>query len=667
MATAPYGSWKSPISLDDLVQATVRLATPLATADFTYWAELRPTEQGRTVLVRRPNGGGPAEDVTGPEFNVRTLVHEYGGIAFVVHSDDTVHFSNFADQRIYRMPGDASSRAEPITGEGAAERSVRFAAPTLTPDGRHLVCVRERHPEPDDPGRVVNDLVLVPADAASDPVVLAEGHDFYGQPAISPNGDRVAWTSWDHPDMPWDSTELWEADLFAADSPSAQNAHLVAGGGAGGTESVIQPKYSASGVLHFISDRTGWWNLYRADGDRVTALAPMEADLGQPDWVFGLSSYAFLGDGTILATWEEGGLSCLGVLPPGSAVFDVVDTELTGFAGLRSSSDGSFVAAVAGSASVPQSVVRLRRSSGSGPGVEVEVVRQARESTVEPGYLSMPETIEFPTENGLTAYALYYPPTNPDFEAPRGELPPLIVRSHGGPTASASSLLDYSIQFWTSRGFALVDVNYGGSSGYGRDYRQRLRGSWGVVDLDDCVNAAKYLAGSGRADSRRLLIHGGSAGGYTTLCALTFRDVFAAGASYFGVADAGALARDTHKFESRYLDSIIGPWPDAQALYEERSPIFHTDRLRTPMILFQGLEDKVVPPAQAEMMAAALDEKGVPYAYVAYEGEQHGFRKAENQRRTAEAELYFYSRVLGFTPADELEPVRIENEEALGR
>ncbi len=389
----------------------------------------------------------------------------------------------------------------------------------------------------------------------------------------------------------------------------------------------------------------------------------MEADLGEPDWLFGLSSYAFLADGRVLATWSEGGLSRLGILVPGTGKFVGIDTDLTSFGDLRPAPDGSFVVALAGSPTTPESVVRIapRRDESA----DIEVVKRSRDKTVDPRYLSLPEPFEFPTEPGPNAYALYYAPSNADFEAPAGELPPLIVRSHGGPTSAAGSVLNYGIQFWTSRGFAVVDVNYGGSTGYGRAYRERLRGNWGVVDLDDCVNAALFLSGSGRADSRRLLIHGGSAGGYTTLCALTFRDVFAAGASYFGVADAGALARETHKFEARYLDSMIGPWPQARATYEERSPIFHTDQLHTPMILFQGLEDKVVPPAQAETMAEALAEKGVPYAYVAYEGEQHGFRVAENIRRTSEAELYFYARVLGFTPADDLRPVTIENETAL--
>jgi dipeptidyl aminopeptidase/acylaminoacyl peptidase len=658
MAIEGYGSWRSPITLDSLVEQTVGLGFPLATPRFMYWSELRPAEGGRIVLVRQANDrAGPAEDVFGVGFNARTMVHEYGGLACAVHTDDTVYFANFADQRLYRIEANAD-QPHPITAGPPSDRSVRYAAPTLTPDGRYIVAVRERHPEPDDPARVVNDLVVLPTDGSREPSVLADGHDFFGQPALSPDGSKVAWTCWDHPNMPWDGTELWEAQLYAG--RSAVGPRLVAGGP---SESVMQPKYCPQGNLHFISDRTGWWNLYAVDEDAAKNIIPMSADLGEPDWVFGRSSYAFLADGRVLASWSEGGLAVLGVVQPGTGALDTVDTDLTTFHDLRSAQDGHFVMAMAGSSATPQAVVRIALPAAKR--AEIGLVKQSRQGTVSAGYLSTPEPVEFPTEGGLTAHALYYPPTNPEFEAPTGELPPLIVRSHGGPTTATTSVLNYGIQFWTSRGFAVVDVNYGGSTGYGRAYRERLRGNWGVVDLDDCVNAALFLAEAGRADRRRLLIHGGSAGGYTTLCALTFRDVFAAGASYFGVADAGALARETHKFESRYMDSMIGPWPQARATYEARSPIFHTDQLRTPMILFQGLEDKIVPPAQAETMAAALAEKGVPYAYVAYEGEQHGFRRAENIRRTSEAELYFYGRVLGFTPAEQLQPVTIENESAL--
>ena len=655
---APYGTWSSPISLDLLTETAVGLSYPLATRQAVYFVEQRPFEGGRSAVVRQAEDGLPA-DVFGPGFNARTTVHEYGGLAYAV-AGDTVFFTNYADQRLYRVrPG---GEPEPLTGEPLRARSVRYAAPVVSPDGRFLFCVRERHPDPDIASGVVNDVVVLRTDGTGGVHALAEGHDFYAHVTVSPDGRRLAWTSWDHPSMPWDSTELWEAELD--DEARVVSARLVAGGE---HLSVTQPKYSPDGVLHFVADPDGWWNLHVDEGGETRVLVPMEAELGAADWVFGTSSYAILGDGSIVATWSERGIGRLGVLRPGECAFEDLQSAYTTFAQLRASDDGSSVLALAGAASEASAVVRIRAEALSRVGLPlVERLRASREATVDAAYLSAPQAIEFPTEGGLTAHALYYPPRSPDFEAPRGELPPLLVQVHGGPTSSASSVLNYGIQFWTSRGFAVVDVNYGGSTGYGREYRERLRGRWGVVDVDDCVNVARFLAESGRADPARLVIRGGSAGGWTTLCALTFRDAFASGTSYFGVADAAALARETHKFESRYMDSMIGPWPDDEERYEKRSPIFHGERLDTPMILFQGLEDKVVPPAQAEVMVAALDKKEVPHAYVAFEGEQHGFRRAENLRRTAEAELYFYGRVLGFVPAGELTPVDIAHEERLG-
>jgi dipeptidyl aminopeptidase/acylaminoacyl peptidase len=421
---------------------------------------------------------------------------------------------------------------------------------------------------------------------------------------------------------------------------------------------VLEPGYDRDGALHYLSDRTGWWNLYRDGENGAVALAPREAEFAGPAWTFGNSNYAFCEDGSIAAIWSEAGLSRLGVIGAEGGELSEIPLRWTSLASLLVSAKGAVV--LAGSAVEPASLVEIVLPSG-----EATVIKQSQPSLVERGYLSEPEAIEFPTENGLTAHALYYPPANRDFSAPAGELPPLMVAIHGGPTASCSSVLNYGKQYWTSRGFAVVDVNYGGSTGYGRPYRERLKGAWGVVDVDDCVNAARYLAASGRADPARLVIRGGSAGGYTTLSAVTFRDVFAGGASHFGVADLGALARDTHKFESRYLDGLVGPWPAREDLYRDRSPLFHTESLRTPLILFQGLDDAIVPPAQAEMMAEALRKNGIPFAYIAYESEQHGFRKAENIIRTAEAELYFYGRVLGFEPAGDIEPVDIENADAL--
>ncbi|MGO8875752.1 MAG: S9 family peptidase [Acidimicrobiales bacterium] len=647
VTVAPYGSWKSPLTADRLLEDAVQLADPVAAGDLVYWTEGRPTEGGRVVIVKQlPDG--TTQDVFGADYSARTRVHEYGGRGFVVDGD-TVYFSNFTDQRLYRVrPG---GEPEPITAEPAVPASVRYAAPVVSRDGHQLYCVRERHGTPGVAIEVVNDVVILATDGEAEPRVVAEGHDFFSFPTLSPDGRRIAWISWDHPNMPWDGTELWDAELGPDGLPV--NPRLVAGGDA---ESVTQPRYSPDGRLHFISDRTGWWNLYEDDENGGRPIAPAEAEFSKPDWVFGQSTYCFRDDGSIVALAWSDGLASMSLIGPGGR--SQISTPYTSGASITARHGG--VVLLAGSPRLPTSIVSVDVPSGT-----ATVLRAEKEAAVDAAYLSEPESIAFPTEGSLTAYALFYPPANPDFVAPEGELPPLLVSSHGGPTSATSSSLNYGIQYWTSRGIGVVDVNYGGSSGYGRPYRERLRDRWGIVDLDDCVNAAKYLAATGRADGRRLLIHGGSAGGYTTLCAVTFRDVFAAGASHFGVADAGALARDTHKFESRYLDGLIGPWPEAEDVYEERSPIFHTDQMRTPLIMFQGLEDRVVPPAQSEKMAQALREKGVPFAYMAFEGEQHGFRRAENIKATIDAELYFFGRVLGFEPADDVPAIEIENAEVL--
>jgi dipeptidyl aminopeptidase/acylaminoacyl peptidase len=644
-ATEPYGSWRSPLTPDLLVEKFVGLSYPQPWGEAVVWVEMRSQEGGRYVIVRG-DPDGSVTDLTPEGFNARTLVHEYGGLAYAVHGD-TLFFANFADQRLYRIqPGGAP---EPITPAPPAPRSNRYADPVVSPDGRWLVCVRERHTGDE----VVNEVVALPTDGSAEPRILAGGHDFYSFPRLSPDGARLAWICWDHPRMPWDGTELWEAPVDAGLHPGT--ARLVAGSA---DESVTQPRYAPDGRLHFVSDRSGWWNLYAGAEGGAQAIAPRDAEFAGPDWVFGQCSYVFGDDGSLVATWGQAGADHLGILRPGEAEFTEIETRFTVLGSLKPF--GSGVVTVAANAAEAPAVVEISVPSGLS-----RVIHRSRELELPPDLISIPRAIEFPTEGGLTAHAIYYPPANPDFAGPENERPPLVVISHGGPTSATSTALNLGIQFWTTRGIGVVDVNYGGSTGYGREYRRRLNGAWGVVDVDDCVNAARYLAEQGEVDGDRLVIRGGSAGGYTTLCALTFRDAFACGGSHYGVADAGALATDTHKFESRYLDGLIGPWPEARALYEERSPIFHTDRLNTPLILFQGLEDEIVPPAQAERMADALRRKGVPFAYLAYEGEQHGFRKAENIKRTAEAELYFYGRILGFQPADDLPPVEIVNAGAI--
>ncbi|HET9016154.1 MAG TPA: prolyl oligopeptidase family serine peptidase [Thermomicrobiaceae bacterium] len=642
--TAPYGSWASPIMSSLIASSTISLSLVQVAGSDVYWIESRPLDGGRYVVVRH-TADGRTEDVTPPGFNARDRVHEYGGGSYWVHGQ-TVFFTNFVDQRLYRQDPGAPPR--PITPEPATPAGLRHADGTMTPDGRLIVCVQEEH-RPD--GEVVNRLVALPADGSAPPVPIAAGRDFYADPEISPDGQRLAWICWGHPRMPWDGSELWVADL-AADG-RLSGATMVAGGP---EVSIFQPSWSPDGTLHFASDRTGFWNLYALREGRTEALAPMEAEFGEPLWQLAASTYGFLSKGRIVCSYGRQGIDYLGVIEPGSGRVTPLDTRFTAVGSLAAGPGGDRVCFIGGSATEHASVVALHVASD-----QVDVLRRSFDGTVDPGYLSTPRPIEFPTEGGLTAHALYYAPRNRDFRGTADERPPLLVFSHGGPTGQTTSRLSLSIQYWTSRGFAVVDVNYGGSSGYGRAYRERLKGNWGVVDVDDCVNAARYLTEQGEVDGNRLTIRGGSAGGYTTLAALAFRDVFKAGASYYGVADAGALARDTHKFESRYLDGLIGPYPQDEAVYRQRSALFHAGGISCPIILFQGLEDKVVPPQQAEAMIAALNDRGVPYAYLPFAGEQHGFRRAENIARSLDAELYFYSRFFGFEPADRIEPVEIHH------
>ncbi|MCZ7571637.1 MAG: S9 family peptidase [Ardenticatenaceae bacterium] len=635
---APYGSWKSPITSDLIVAETVGLGQIVLDGRDVYWLELRPTEGGRIVIVRR-TPDGQTTDVTPPPFNARTRVHEYGGGAFAV-SEGTVFFSNFADQRLYRQ--DPGAQPRPITPEAA----LRYADGVIDRPRARMICVREDHRVA---GEVVNTIVSLDLQGSEGGTVLASGNDFYSSPGLNPDGSRLAWLTWNHPNMPWDGTELWVGEVQA--DGSLGRTECVAGGS---DESIFQPEWSPDGELTFISDRTGWWNLYRWRDGQTTLLTQLEAEFGQPQWVFGMSTYAFESPGRIICTYTQEGSWHLASLDPVSGALEPIASPYTEIASLRAAP--GWAVFLAGSPVEALSIVQLDLATG-----QFEVLRRASEVTIDSGYLSIPEAIEFPTENGLTAHAFYYPPANRGYVAPEGERPPLLVMSHGGPTSATTGTLDLETQYWTSRGIAVLDVNYGGSTGYGRAYRERLNDRWGVVDLDDSVNGARFLAERGEVDGNRLAIRGGSAGGYTTLCALTFRDLFAAGASYFGVSDLEALAKETHKFESRYLDRLIGPYPERRDLYQERSPINFVERLACPVIFFQGLEDEVVPPAQAETMVAALRTKGVPVAYLPFEGEQHGFRRAENIKRSLDAELYFYSKIFGFEPAEPVEPVPIDN------
>ncbi len=639
---APFGAWRSGVRIDDVVGDVILLSEPWVDGDDVFWVEGRPSEGGRRVLVRA-SADGSTSDLTPPPANVRTRVHEYGGGSYVV-TGGVVVFSDFNDGRLYRLdPG--SDAAVPITPEGPW----RYA--DLRPDlaRRRYYAVREDHSGDGEP---VNTIVTIALDGG-DPKVLVKGSDFVAAPRLSPDGTRLAWLEWDHPDMPWDATLLRVA-AFEPDGTLGEP--MLAAGGP--DESIAQPEWGPDGTLYLISDRSGWWNLYRlVDGPRLEPLAPMEAEFADPAWIFDRSSYGFLADGAIVAVGRSGGRDHLFRIEPG----EVIGELETPFTELDAVQVGRHtLVALAGSPSDPSVVARLDPMTLAPAGV----LRRASTVTLDPGSIAQPESIEFPTTGDRTAHALFYPPTNPGFAGPEGERPPLIVLSHGGPTSNASTALDLTKQFMTSRGIAVLDVDYGGSTGYGREYRHRLNGQWGIVDVDDCVAAARFLVERGDVDPDRLVIEGGSAGGYTTLAALAFRDVFAAGISHYGVGDIEALAADTHKFESRYADRLVGPYPEAADIYRERSPGNFPEAFSSPVLILQGLDDRVVPPAQAEAIVAALAAKGIPYAYLAFEGEGHGFRGAHAVRRTLEARLSFLGQIFGFDPVDEIEPVEMPGLEA---
>lgn len=638
--SAPYGSWVSPITSDAIVADSLKLGQVAIDGADIYWTEGRPSEGGRSVLMRR-RADGALDEMTPPALNVRSRAHEYGGGSFTVR-DHLAYFVNFKDQALYLQPPDGP----PQFFAGAP--GARFADLLVDAPRSRLIAVRELHAG--DASEPYNSLVAIGLEGEHTLRVLAEGADFYSSPALSPDGRQLAWLSWSHPNMPWDGTTLraarFDDDGFLVD------VQVVAGAA---DESIFQPQWSPDGELVFASDRSGWWNLYGWRAGKIRPIHRAAAEFGEPQWEFAMSRRGVLADGRIVASYIDGGIARLAIVDPGTGKRSEIATPFREIKELRVGSD--FIAFLGGSADEARSLVRLDLQTG-----KHEVLRRGSSLKVEARDLSKARAITFPTTEGRSAHAFHYPPANPAFVGPKGERPPLIVLSHGGPTSQATPTFNPAIQFWTSRGFAVVDVNYGGSSGYGRDYRRRLNGHWGVVDIDDCVNAAKYLVDQGLADGKRLVIRGGSAGGYTTLGALAFRPgVFKAGASYYGVGDLEVLARDTHKFESRYLDSLVGAYPAEQALYRARSPIHSVAGIDNALILFQGLDDKVVPPNQSQMMFEAVRAKGLPVAYVPFPGEGHGFRAAAAIKRSLEAELYFYGRVLGFTPADALAPLAIEN------
>lgn len=628
------------MSAASLAGDRVSLDQPSVDSGHVYWLEGRGAEGGRVVLVR------DGVDLTPAPFNVRSRAHEYGGGAYTV-AGDVVAFVDFTDQRVHLLSVDEQGHhgaPRAITPE--SDGRLRYADLRLDLVRRQLFCVREDHRGE---GEAVSTIVRLDLDGdnVDGGAVLVEGPDFVSAPRLSPDGDRLAWVQWNHPDMPWDCTALWSATVSDEGLVGAQQ---VAGGQG---VAVTEPLWSPAGDLLHLSDRSGWANLAAVHPDGSTAaVTDVELELGWPQWVFDRPSFGSTADGTIVCSWFEDGRGRLGTVVAG--VLQPLDLAGVAFDHVRV--QGRTVVALVDHADRSRAVLRLDLDSGRS-----EVVRQESEVELPAGMLSTPQSVSWTNTTGDTVHGVFHPPANAGFRAPEGELPPLVVRLHGGPTSMTVPAFSLDTAYWTSRGLAVLDVNYGGSTGFGRAYRERLRGRWGIVDVDDCSTGARALAEQGRVDGERLAIRGGSAGGFTTLAALTGTDVFAVGASYFGVGDLEALARDTHKFESRYLDGLVAPYPEGRDVYRERSPLHHLDGLSAPMILLQGLDDHVVPPNQATEMAEAVRAKGLPVAHLEFAGEGHGFRRAETIVRAREAEAYFYARIFGYVLADDVEPVDIAN------
>lgn len=639
VTVAPFGSWASPFRIDRLTDRVVFLSEARGIDGVRWWLEGRPDESGRQVLIRR-EADGTLTRMTPEGFNARSRVHEYGGAATLI-SGDLIVVSDFATGRLHRVVRPAE--LVPIT----PEREWRYADMIHDEARNRLIAIREDHDAATvaSHGEWSNELVAIDL-TSGDVTVLASGSDFYAGPRLSPDGTTLAWLEWQHSNMPWDGTELKLATL-GADGALVDPA-TIAGSK---RDWISQPRWSPDGILHFAAEPTGWMNLFRYVDGRAEQITDLEAELVGPDWQFGYTTYAFLDDGDILAIARSGGRDQLirinwdGEVTP-------VDLPFTEIAGL--SIDGDRVVMRGAGPAQPAVIVDTDLAGN------MEILRTATPFAPEREDVSIAEHIEFPTTGGRTAYGNFYAPTNRAFVAPSGELPPLIVTSHGGPTAAAFSGFATGIQLFTSRGYAVLDVDYGGSTGYGRDYRKRLEGEWGVVDVDDCVAGAKYLAEQGLVDGERQAIRGGSASGFTTLAALAFTDQFDAGCTYFGIGDLRAFVKDTHKFESRYLESLVGPWPDAKQLYLDRSPSLHAEKITSPVLVQQGEDDKIVPKEEAERIVDALFERRIPHAYLLYQGEDHGFRGRDAIIRSFGGELSFYAQVFGFEPADDIEPLEIQ-------
>ncbi len=635
----PYGSWKSPITAEEVASGALGLREITEDGGEIFWLESRPSEDGRLVVVRMDSVGSTAEDLIPDGYNARSRVHEYGGASYIVRSG-VVYFTNFADQRVY--VGKGGEDPQPVT----PDNDRRYADFTFDSARDRLIAACEDH---EGGGEAENYLIGIDLEGDGGELQLAGGHDFYSSPGLSDDGNYLFWLTWDHPNMPWDGTSLHLGELD--ESGKVIDERVVAGGT---DESVTQPSWGPDGYLYFISDKTGWWNLYRWKEGTVNRVTEKEAEFGAPDWTFRNSTYDFTSNDQVICTYSKEGRWFLGAVNPSTGKVSHIDVPYTSISSLRTRGEDVFF--VGGTPRIPEGIIKLNLSNK-----KHETVKLSTELEVDEKYLSQPKSIRFPEGSSPQAHGFYYPPENKEFRGPEGEKPPLIVTAHGGPTAATRNSLSGDIQFWTSRGFAFLDVNYRGSTGFGREHRDLLYGNWGVYDVEDCSEGAKYLVEKGEVDGERLIIRGGSAGGYTTLASLAFLQRFDAGASYFGVSDPSLLSETTHKFESRYLDNLIAPYPEEKEKYSDRSPIDHAESITCPVIFLQGDEDQVVPPEQAETMFESLKNRGIPTAYLLFSGEQHGFRFEENIKRALEAELYFYSQVFRFELPEEVEPTTIEN------
>lgn len=637
---APFGSWPSCLSAGQVAESGIRLIDLVIDGDAVVWLESRPAEGGRCVLVRRDRDG-TTTDLTPAGFSVRSRVHEYGGQSFAI-DQDTVWFCNDGDQRVYRQIDGAAPQA--VTAAAA----LRYAGLIRDPQRGRLICAREDHRGEGEP---LNALAAFDETSAEEARVLWQGSDFVDSPALSPDGRWLAWIAWDHPNMPWDETRLWLAEV-AADGNLIDPRCL----NPGHAESVLEPRWCPAGRLYCISDRSGWWNLHRWHEGALEPVLSMAAEFARAPWQIGQGNYRLISARQALVSWQEYGSSRLGRLDLDTGALRPFDLPYAGVEAMSINSDGRRACFLGATAERGPAVIELDLETGA-----FGHLSESPGPTLASADIAHAQPFTFATSADEIAHAFFYPPANAAWQAREHERPPAIVLIHGGPTAQTSPCFKPALQFWTQRGFAIIDVDYRGSSGYGRDYRHRLREQWGVLDVEDAIRAARHAVEQGWVDGERLIIRGGSAGGYTVLAALARHDLFAAGANYYGVSDVEALVRDTHKFEARYLDRLIGPYPAQIERYRERSPIRHLDSFDRPLIVFQGLEDKIVPPNQSEAIVEALKARGVPVAYLPFAGEQHGFRRSENQIRALEAELYFYGRVFGFTPADRIEPVPIFN------